>query len=103
MDHAQYELRLLSSAVLLATRFAAKTFDFSVEIAEVSMKLGADFARDTRPAPAETVQKSNDEVARPARHVHCFCALFLSFVRARSAPKLRSFSFKICAILRANF
>ena len=58
MDAAQHRQRLLSSAVLFAARFAAKTSDFTVELAEVSMKFGADFARDTRPAPSETMQKS---------------------------------------------
>ena len=71
--------------MLLAARFAAKTFDFSVEIAEVSMKFGADFAHDTRAALAETVQKSQEGVARPARHVHCFCAPLPRLVRAFGA------------------
>ena len=85
MGDAQHKKCFLSSAVLFAARFAAKTSDVPVEIAEVSMKFGADFARDTRPAPAETVQKSPEGVARPARHVHCFCAPLPRLVRAFGA------------------
>ena len=50
VDAAQHVQRLLSSAVLFAAHFAAKTSDFLAEIAEVSMKFGADFAHDTLPA-----------------------------------------------------
>ena len=91
VDAVQHAQRLLSSAVLLAARFAAKTSDFSVEIAEVSMKFGADFARDTRAALAETVQKSQGGVARPARHVHCFCEPFLRLTRAFGAKTAQFF------------
>ena len=71
--------------MLFAAHFAAQTFDFLAEIAEVSMKFGADFACDTRAALAETVQKSQGGVARPARHLNCFCAPLPRFVRAFGA------------------
>ena len=60
VDAVQHDQRLLIAAVLFAAHFAAKTSDFLVEIAEVSMKFGADFARDTRAALAKTVQKSQE-------------------------------------------
>ena len=85
MDAVQHDQRLLIAAVLFAAHFAAKTSDFLVEIAEVSMKFGADFAHDTRAALAETVQKSQEGVARPARHVQCFCALLSRRARAFGA------------------
>ena len=68
--------------MLLAARFAAKTSDFYVEIAEVSMKFGADFARDTRPAPSEIVQTLRACAARRVRRVCCFCARGLRVERS---------------------
>ena len=85
MDAAHDAQHFLSSAVCSAASFAAKTRDFLVDIAKVSIKFGANFVRDTRRAPAETVQKSQEGVARPARHVHCFCAPLPRLVRAFGA------------------
>ena len=87
--------------MLCAAHFAAETSDCLAEIAEVPMKFGADFAHDTRAALAETVQKSQGGVARPARHVQCFCAPLSCLARAFGA-KIAQFSIEIRAISRAN-
>ena len=73
MDASQDVQRFLSSAVCSAACFARKTRDFSVDVAKVSMKFGAHFARDTRPAPAETVQTSQEGAAWPAKEMDCVC------------------------------
>ena len=52
MDAAHDAQHFLSSAVCSAACFAAKTRDFLVDIAKVSIKFGANFVRDTRRAPA---------------------------------------------------
>ena len=85
VDAAQHAQRLSSSALLFAAHFAAKTSEFLTEIAEVPMKFGADFAHDTRAALAETVQKSQEGVARPARYVQCVCEPLPRLVRAFGA------------------
>ena len=45
------------------------------------MNFGAHFARDTRPAPEGTVQKSQDGAARVSKHLKCFCAPLLRVAR----------------------
>ena len=74
MDAEHDAQHFLSSAVCSAASFAAKTRDFLVDIAEVSMKFGANFVRDTRRAPAETVQKSQEGAAQVSKHLKRFCA-----------------------------
>ena len=73
MDAQQDLKRVLSSAVCSAACFAGKTRDFSVDVAKVSMKFGAHFARDTRPSNAETKQKSQEGAAWSAKEMDCVC------------------------------
>ena len=65
------------------------------ETAQISMKFDAIFTRDTRPAPSETMQKSQEGVARPATT----CALLLrTFVAPCARVRRRN-----CAVFRLKF
>ena len=55
------------------------------------MKFGADFARNTCPVPAESVQKVQEDVARPIKHVYCFCAPLFRLAHAFGAKTARFF------------
>ena len=58
------------------------------------MNFGAHFARDTRPAPAETVQKSQDGAARPAKEMklmNCVCAPLPRVARSFGAKTAQFF------------
>ena len=105
--------RVRSSAVCSFACFAGKTRDFSVDVAKVSMNFGAHFARDTRPAPAETVQKSQDGAARPAKEMDCVCAPLPRVARSLDAKTAQFFGrnsrdfarnfFKISAMAAAEY
>ena len=56
-------------------------FRFSVEIAEVSTNFNAIFARETRPAPAEPLQKLQACAAKRVKHMNNFCAPFSRVAR----------------------
>ena len=106
MDAAHDAQHFLSSVVCSAACFAAKTRDFLVDIAKVSIKFGANFVRDTRRAPAETVQKSQEGAARVSKHLKCFCAPLPRAARTFRAKIAEFFGRKSDqnrTILRAKF
>ena len=76
MHLTQHLQRLLSSAVFFRREICGPNFRFSVEIAEVSTNFDAIFARETRPAPAEPLQKLQACDAQRAKHMDNFCAPF---------------------------
>ena len=76
MHLTQHLQRLLSSAVFFRREICGLNFRFSVEIAEVSPTFDAIFARETRPAPAEPLQKLQACAAQRAKHMDNFCAPF---------------------------
>ena len=55
------------------------------------MKFGAHFARDTRPAPAEPLQKSQEGAEWPAKEMDCVCAPLPRVARSLDAKTAQFF------------